>query len=291
MIVSYSPAYVEGSFDTVAKAADIVASLADDPIPGVTLAEPDGDGLLADLGEVHHSAYINAVLTGEPRYLAESAGVGAWSPSLSDSVLASTAGCRQAARNAWRDGVAGSLSSGLHHARADGGMGFCTFNGVALAALEFLRLGARKVLVVDLDAHGGGGTQSILSRVRGVSGVDVSVDSLDAYSSTSQWHYYLVRHAGLYLRAVEAAADTIRDRRPDAVVYNAGMDPHEGCTIGGLRGINTPMLAERERLIFDACDGIPTAWFPAGGYVSRDLPSDSLVGLHRLTISEAARCR
>ena len=30
--------------------------------------------------------------------------------------------------------VAGSLSSGLHHARADRGNGFCTFNGLVVAS-------------------------------------------------------------------------------------------------------------------------------------------------------------
>jgi len=35
-------------------------------------------------------------------------------------------------------GFAGSLSSGLHHARRAGGDGYCAVNGLALAVLTFL---------------------------------------------------------------------------------------------------------------------------------------------------------
>ena len=48
-----------------------------------------------------------------------------------------------------------------HHASPDHIMGFCLFNNVALGA-SYLRerLGAKRVLIVDLDAHHGNGTQA-----------------------------------------------------------------------------------------------------------------------------------
>jgi hypothetical protein len=55
------------------------------------------------------------------------------------------------------------------------GAGFCTFNGLALAALAALDLGAKRVLVLDLDAHCGGGTHELLGRHRACA------------SSTSPW--------------------------------------------------------------------------------------------------------
>jgi len=62
-----------------------------------------------------------------------------------------------AAQGAWRTKKnTGSLSSGLHHARRTHGAGFCTFNGLALAALtalEVLTAGAQRVLILNLDAH------------------------------------------------------------------------------------------------------------------------------------------
>ncbi len=52
----------------------------------------------------------------------------------------------------------GSISSGQHHAKYATGDGFCTFNGLALAAKRALDSGTRQVLIIDTDAHGAGGT-------------------------------------------------------------------------------------------------------------------------------------
>ena len=75
-------------------------------------------------------------------------------------VLSSNGGAVAAGLAALEHGVAGSLSSGLHHARREKGAGFCTFNGLVIAAREALTAGARSVLILDFDAHCGGGTRS-----------------------------------------------------------------------------------------------------------------------------------
>ncbi len=49
-----------------------------------------------------------------------------------------------------------------HHATKDRAMGFCYFNGVAVAALEALAMGAHRVAVFDFDVHHGNGTEAIL---------------------------------------------------------------------------------------------------------------------------------
>ena len=47
-----------------------------------------------------------------------------------------------------------------HHAEADGGMGFCIFNNVVIAAEYAKReLGINKILILDWDAHHGNGTE------------------------------------------------------------------------------------------------------------------------------------
>ena len=50
------------------------------------------------------------------------------------------------------------------------------------------------------------------------------------------------------------------------VVYNAGMDPHEGA--GGPRGITADTMAAREQMLFawTASIGVPVAFALAGGY-------------------------
>lgn len=56
--------------------------------------------------------------------------------------------------------------------------------------------------------------------------------------------------------------------RFDLVLYNAGMDPYEGCAVGGLDGITAEILA--------------------GGYIGERLDAETLVDLHRSTIAAAA---
>jgi acetoin utilization deacetylase AcuC-like enzyme len=74
-----------------------------------------------------------------------------------------------------------------------------------------------------------------------------------------------------------------------AVIYNAGMDPHQASP-GGIPGITFATLAERERLVVAWAGDrhLPVAFTLAGGYLSQELSQDDLVGLHRLTIAAAA---
>ena len=74
-------------------------------------------------------------------------------------------------------------------------------------------------------------------------------------------------------------------------LYNAGMDPHEDCQLGGRSGITTVTLSDREHLVFDWCRqrGMPVAFTLAGGYNGGRLTKLELVALHRMTIEETAR--
>ncbi len=51
-----------------------------------------------------------------------------------------------------------------HHAESARGMGFCTFNNLAIAAAHALHRGLQRLLVVDWDVHHGNGTQEIFYR-------------------------------------------------------------------------------------------------------------------------------
>ncbi|MDP2769724.1 MAG: amidohydrolase family protein, partial [Giesbergeria sp.] len=83
-------------------------------------------------------------------------------------VCASNGGAVAAALAAIAEGVAGSLSSGLHHAARGRGAGFCTFNGLALgvraarAAGEPVLMGAPNV--VRGGSHSGNVAAADLAR-------------------------------------------------------------------------------------------------------------------------------
>jgi acetoin utilization deacetylase AcuC-like enzyme len=285
--VFYSPQYVGAAhaFDTTRKSKWIADSLAVTPIPGVLLAEPV---LLTrgQLATVHDPDYVNAVETGKPRHKAESQGF-TWDPGLWPMVQTSNGGVVAAALAAMKDGVAGSLSSGLHHARFDRGSGFCTFNGLVLAARAALDAGAKSVLILDLDAHCGGGTASMIAGEPRIQQRDVSVSAFDFFEPDDQCTLALPVHANDYLPAIRAQLDLPGEF--DLCLYNAGMDPCETCGVGGLKGITPAMLAERERMVFDWCRrrSLPVAFVLAGGYVGSRLDQAGLVNLHRLTLEAA----
>jgi acetoin utilization deacetylase AcuC-like enzyme len=291
--VFYSPVYVGSAhvFETTRKAQWIADSLGSVPIGGIELVSPSS--LSYDqLVRVHDPAYVRAVETGVPRSLAESQGF-RWDAGLWPMVCASNGGAVAGALAALQAGVAGSLSSGLHHARREHGSGFCTFNGLAVAAREALAAGAASVLILDLDAHCGGGTASLIAEKPGIWQIDVSVCDFDRYASGERAWLRIVQDSDDYLGAIERALQDVQLRggRFGLCLYNAGMDPFEGCDIGGLTGITRDILAARERLVFDWCRGqqLPIAFVLAGGYLGHRLDQEDLVALHRLTLSAAVR--
>ncbi len=290
--VFYSPAYVLAGyeFDTTRKAGWVAASLLSAPIEGVELVEPRP--LTAkQVAGVHSAAYIKALRTGRPRQLAESQGF-SWDSSLWPMVLATNGGVVAAALSAMKHGVAGSLSSGLHHARHATGAGFCTLNGLVIAAHAALNAGAESVLILDLDAHSGGGTASLISDEERILHLDISVDGYDRYDGTERIRREYVSSPPEYLATVERCLAELDCKALDLCLYNAGMDPHEDCAIGGRPGITGEVLATREAMVFEWCRqrSLPIAFAHAGGYVSPGFNQDTLVSLHRLTIRSAGAC-
>ena len=295
MRVFYSPRYVGSgyAFDTTRKAEWIADSLDDSPIAGIELVAPV-PLTRSQVADVHDPEYVRAVERGTPRDLAESQGFD-WDPGLWPMVLASNGGAVAAAHAALEDGVAGSLSSGLHHARHGNGAGFCTFNGLVIAANSALAAGVRHILIVDLDAHCGGGTASLIVDEPAIRQLDVAVNSYDYYPSSEQARLTMVSASSDYLPAVRRLLGDV-DREGEAFdlcLYNAGMDPSEDCPTGGLHGITQEILAERERIVFEWCAGrrLPIAFVLAGGYIGSRLDEQGLVALHRLTLLAASEVR
>jgi len=294
MPVFWSEDYIASAeeFDTTRKSGWITESLRVHAIPDIVIVDP-GIASENDLAMVHDRRYIEAIKTGHPRSLAISQGFD-WDPGLWTMACAHTNGMVAAALYAFQHRTnAGSLSSGQHHAGRDSGAGFCTFNGIALAAFKAVQAGARRVLIIDLDAHCAGGTHSLIASHTRIMQLDIAVNPFDSYTPCKPCLFEYVERARDYLPILERRLHQIsgRNEKFDLCIYYAGMDPYEDCHIGGLPGITFEILKQREERVFGWCseNNIPVAFGIGGGYIDDKFSKQTLITLHRLTVEAAAR--
>src|SRR5262249_58516570 len=109
---------------------------------------------------------------------------------------------------------------------------------------------ARRVLILDLEADCGGGTESLIADESRISQLDIAVNSYDRYVPSEQARLVIVTRGSDYLPAIRQILDEA-DQRSDAFdlcLYNAGMDPFEDCPTGGLSGNSQESLYDREGL-------------------------------------------
>jgi acetoin utilization deacetylase AcuC-like enzyme len=253
------------------------------------------------LRRVHTDAYLGAVETGEPRALAESQKF-PWSPALWPSVLLTNGGALAAAERALEDGLGAALASGFHHSHADHGEGFCTFNGLVVAA-EALRAAGRlnTVAVLDLDLHYGNGTASLCAARPWL--FNCSIYGNDYWQNKPYRDVENVRHAdgpnhvsfalpnGSGRKELMAALERgttaiLAFGRPDLVLYQAGADPYREDPYSPL-DLDLDDLRERDRFVFDWArrEGLPLAWVLAGGYTP---DVSKVVAVHLGTFDAAA---
>jgi len=80
-----------------------------------------------------------------------------WSPQFADSVRYTNASLYNAIKHACEnpETITFSPTSGFHHARPDGGSGFCTFSGQVIASIKIYREKRMAGAYIDLDGHYG----------------------------------------------------------------------------------------------------------------------------------------
>lgn len=289
MIVYYSDNYVNrlSTFDTMSK-AKMVYEIARNKLPSVQFRPPMP--LTMTMLESNHSKqYVNAVMTGHPANYAESSGLG-WTTDTWNSTIYSNGGMLAAAMSAIYYGVSGTLSSGMHHARTNCGAGFCTFNGLAITANELSSRGYGNILIIDVDAHCGGGTVQMTEHNPNIYQFDLSTSDLDFYRPDRRRQVFMSNGYD-YLGQLNNMLDTIcrLDKSFDICLYNAGVDPHTDCFVGGADNITAEVLSERDSMIFKWCKSmkIPVAFALAGGYTGTKMDKRSVAKLHVSTIREA----
>jgi acetoin utilization deacetylase AcuC-like enzyme len=249
--------------------------------PDVRLVEP-APVTDDDLLRVHTPEYLNAVRTGTPRALAESQKL-PWSAALFPSVALTNGACLAAARQARVDGIAAALASGFHHAHADHGEGFCTFNGLVVAA-EALRTRdeAQSIAILDLDLHYGNGTAALAQTrpyltVLSIYGNDYH-DNVSYRDVTVRKHQDGPNHTSVALpsgcdgRHLNEVLERhlpalLRSGRPDLLLYQAGADPLQDDPYSPLTLTHADLL-QRDRQVFEFArqNNLPIAWVLAGGY-------------------------
>lgn len=161
-----------------------------------------------------------------------------------------------------------------HHATQTRAMGFCYLNSIAIAALEALGRGVRRVAVFDFDVHHGNGTEDIL---RGRPDCAFfSVHQFPAYPGTGESshqnaHNYPVPPGASreeYRAALAAALDDLRRYQPALVGVSAGFDAfrEDPLSDAALEEEDFAWLGEALRSL-----GVPVFSLLEGGY-SRQLP-------------------
>jgi len=243
---------------------------------------------------VHAPEYVRDVLEGTLSATAVTRLGFPWSPALVVRSLASVGGTLAATRAALRDGLAGNLAGGTHHAHRDFGAGYCVFNDIAVAARAALdgRLDApavRRVLIVDLDVHQGDGTAALFADEPAVFTLSLhGARNFPARKQRSDLDVELPDGTGdeAYLDALAPALAAALERAaPDLVFYQGGVDPLAADRLGrlalthaGLRARDALALREARRR------GLPLVLTLGGGYAD---PIEASVEAHVNTYREA----
>lgn len=212
----------------------------------------------SDLYLAHDVAYVRGVMNAEIEN-----GFGGRSRAVADSLPWTVGAMVTAAKLAIALGrpVCAPVS-GFHHAGYDFGGGFCTFNGLMVAALTVLQ--ERKVdnvVILDMDHHWGNGTDDCLKHA------PKALRSGIRHSSVGRMHYGH-EDGDRALKYATRALQDLHKLTPSRtlVLYQAGADMHVDDPLGG--SLTTPQLLERDRIVFSTCRelGVPVAWNLAGGY-------------------------
>jgi acetoin utilization deacetylase AcuC-like enzyme len=165
-------------------------------------------------------------------------------------------------------GAACSPTSGFHHARYSQCGGFCTFNGLMVAAM-LARSRVERVGILDCDYHYGNGTDDIIAQLK--------LTFVDHYT-TGRIGGPKVAHSFL-----EELPNVLDQMPVGLLLYQAGADAHNDDPLGGW--MSAEQMRHRDRIVFQYCRlrSLPVVWNLAGGY-QEDF--QRVLDLHHATMEE-----
>jgi acetoin utilization deacetylase AcuC-like enzyme len=162
-----------------------------------------------------------------------------------------------------------------HHATRENSMGFCYLNNIAIATLEAIATGTKKIAVFDFDVHHGNGTEDILLDHEGAA--FFSVHQFPAYPGTGEknvgkncFNYPVAPSAPreTYRATLARALADLKKFQPELIAVSAGFDAYarDPLAQGTLLAEDFHWLGKELRAL-----KIPFFSLLEGGY-SRDLP-------------------
>ena len=169
--------------------------------------------------------------------------------------LVATGGTVLASKLAINYGISCNTAGGSHHANYDSGAGYCVFNDVAVAAHYLLNRGlANKILIVDLDVHQGDGTASIFAFDDKVFTFSIHcAKNFPFRKQQSDWDIALSMNITdqEYLDVVRQSVDSLIRRKPELIIYQAGVDPLIHDRLGKL-SLSRETLRRRNHIVLRA---------------------------------------
>jgi acetoin utilization deacetylase AcuC-like enzyme len=137
-----------------------------------------------------------------------------------------------------------------HHAGIDYGLGFCIFNNIALGAKHLLNnFSLSRVLILDIDAHHGNGTQEIFYNTKKVLYVSLHEDPTEfpetgfmdetgqgkGLGYTVNFSFPFGTGDAIYWKAMRTIALPIMSQfKPQFILVSAGFDGHYSDSVGEL---------------------------------------------------------
>ncbi len=199
----------------------------------------------------HDLQFVRGVLAGE-----RTNGFGNRNMDIARTFPLTSGAMLDACEKAFANGqVACAPTSGFHHAGYSNGSGFCTFNGLMIAALTMNERHGICVGILDYDAHYGNGTDEIVRAL----GIRTTMHFTFGEHITRYGGEALVQH-------IPNVIEEMVNGGCELIIYQAGADPHESDPLGGY--LTSEQMERRDRLVFETCKrlGVPVAWNLAGGY-------------------------
>jgi len=303
---------IKHNFDTSRKSDNIIRLIEEDfetphkvrvmkDIPIVEIVDPEKTTDISVTEKLINNwlapKYVDALKTNNDGYLSESQGF-PWCPNTYLFARAHTHGMIASVDEVLKNGGrSGSLSSGLHHASRSNGAGFCTINGLALSAIYAHEQGLEPI-ILDFDAHCGGGTMDFLATYNGISEthgkvfgekstpirhIDLSTNFFDSYqiSNEETWaNLHVLNEQEDYLVEIQNALNISTPFITDKTIfiYNAGIDPI------GSAGIDTEVITLREKIVSEFIGSNKAIFALAGGYSGISTTRDDVAKTHLQTI-------